>query len=431
MDAQAFKAAIFKAHNVSSIEELKKTKAWGEATARILREMPQGQTPDAAAVLRAVALVSEEGAVAGFYIGPGTVLKNENGSWTRQNVGPRVLLASGDLKMFNGPQLEGVKPIVTEVAVGPVRVTRDIYRGIETINAIKEKTKVIVQKHGYALPDVGIARHIKRALTPDSETKTKKENQRGVIMGDSGDSPVFATLKISDESADISFFKASGEQRFGKDSRDECHVIARDSIGNAVKIKVHGENLATLRTLYGLSDEADASEYKSMLVGEPIAVNGKLGILHPKRLEDFGEDQPVVVEVLRQLHESQRLREIGKAGDGSPLRALLLADYFVNGANGEPEQALFLKIGRYNVYDIQEQVNKATNKAEWQFSVLATDENKTPWMDVTEHPWKKGDRSGVTNEGAFIVFINRMEGAGKIREGDPFAQLAAEVLADK
>lgn len=436
LDPAAYKAALFEAYNVKSFAELQKLPEWAAASQRLMKEMPKGQTPDNAAVLRALSLVTTEINVPGWYVGHKTELKNENGGWIKKDVGPIVLLSNGDVKVVRGPKMV-VPPIRTTVGVGPVKQTRNIAYGTETISVVKDKTKVQEQPHEFALPAVTLTRHIKRALTLDTDGAKKIEGKRGVVRGETGEEPVFGILTVSQEPNDISFFPNSSNRGGG----GELQFIARDADGNTVKIKVYDnpdkgiDNLTRAAILYGLDPEnASSAEWRQVLTGEPIAVNGKIGLFHPLALESLGEHVGAATELLRTLHEANRLVEIGKAPDGTTLRGLDLKDYMVmNPETNEPEQAVYLEVGPYKVYDIQmawdKKANNGAGAVVYQFYVLATDKNAHPWMNVTEVPWSNAKgQSGVNNAGAFILFINRLDGAGKLKEDDPFLMLAADVL---
>lgn len=435
VDPAAFKAALFEAYNVKSFAELKNTKEWAATVQRLMKEMPKGETPDNAAVLRAMALVTTEVNLPGWYIGHKTELKNENGGWVKKDVGPIVLLSNGDIKTVRGPTLHA-PPIRTTLGVGPVKWTRNLTTGVESFSVVKDKTKVVEQTHEFALPAVTLTRHIKRAMSLDTDGAKKLEGKRGVVRGETGEEPVFGILNVSAEPNDISFFPNSSKRGGG----GELQFIARDADGNTVKIKVYDnpekgiDNLTRAATLYGLDPEnAGSAEWRQMIAGAPVAVNGKIGLFHPLNLESLGEHQGAATEILRELHAANRLVDIGKAPDGTALRGLNLIDYMtVNPETGEPEQAVYIQVGPYKVYDIQMAWDKAANNGAgavvYQFYVLATDKNAHPWMNVTEVPWANAKgQSGVNNQGAFILWIDRLQGAGKLKEDDPFLALASEI----
>lgn len=433
VDKEAFKAAIFDAYGVTSFADLKKTPAWAAAYTRLAKDMAKGETPDNAAVLRALALVSNEINVPAWYIGHGTELKNENGGWLKKDVGPVVLLSTGDVKTIRGPTLV-VKPL-TPLGVGPVKQTKNLTFGTDTISVIKDKTKVIEQTHEFALPAVTLTRHIKRAMSLDTENAKKLDGKRGVVRGETGEEPVFGILNISSEPNDISFFTNNAKRGGG----GELQFVARDADGNTVKIKVYDnpekgiDTLSRVAALYGLSaEDSSSAEWRAVLPGEPIAVNGKIGLFHPVNLESLGEHQAAATNLLRQLHEANRLVEIGKAPDGQTLRGLDLKDMMtINPETNEPEQMVYVQAEGcpYKFYDIQMTWDKAANQGQggvvYQFSVLATDKNAHSWMNVTEVAWGPNatGKTGINNKGAFILFLNRLSGAGKLKADDPFLDL--------
>lgn len=424
MSPAEFKAKLFAAYKVENLEQLKKTPAWSFAVQRLMKAMKPGQSPDDGAVIRTLATVTEGINVPGWYIGPGyKLVKGQDGKMNRQPRGPIVCMSDGEIVTVDGPQLDGADPITTEIVVKDIQRTTDLFTGKTTDNIVAGKTSVVIHKHGYDMPSPTLERAIQRALKTDTETKRNKDKARGVINGDM--EGAFAILTISEDENDIAYFKGKpGEKRFGKDQVDMVQIIARDANGVPVQAKIKDENLDYLRAAFYLSELSEPGDYKAALKGQPIAVRGKLGLLHPKDISIFGDAQNEAVALLQTLHGAGRFRDVKKGDSGAPLRGLVLKDYFVaNAETGEPEEATFLTIGGKNVYDIQEA--ESDGKVKWQFSMLASDLSKPFWIDTLEHPRKDG--SGVTNEGAFILFLNKLQSVGKISEDDEFAAFAKEI----
>lgn len=440
LDADAIIARACEAYGVKTFAELRKTAAFAKAFADA-----KGQTGVALKHFLRWKYEPADGQppihVPAFFIHNQPKTAKDKVSGKREVVAhePRVLLSDGSVLTVHGAKpLQGAQAILARVAVGPVRIRHDIYGETDPQVSLMKGAEVILNEHDAPVPDVTIKGAIERLMTP----RTKGKNPLGTIFGESQrEVLIFATMTTGPRE-DVRVYPPN--PAFNKDY-EQLKFLARDQDGEAVSI---GLSTEYAKELLVLPPETDAQQLRDAVENQPIAVNGKLSVLHPRKPEDFGKSTIVEsgkkVEVLNfqlflnELNEKGLLANNGTGKDGNPLLALNLTPLpDVETPNG-PKRPLFVNSsfinnGKTNIYVLREREvyqngqpvkdpGGQGNLREWEIGVLATEQGKAPWMWVTET--HKGDK--VYNEGAFIVFLN-YAGGRPLDASDPFEQAARKM----
>lgn len=390
-----------------NIQELKETSEYAEAFQRT-------QNPGKA--LRQLASKVSETEIQGWFLNTDVTTYEDDDGNEQRSVGPRVLLPDGRTrKVSNGQEIntEPLSPVVAENVV--VKRSFDFNTGEwESNPKLRSRdaadVKVQTRDHGMAPPELTASNQIDNCF----EVQESPEN-RGTIRGRTfWQIPVFVTVGGEDA---VRFFPGE-ESNFGNE--DTLKVTTQDSDGNSLRFKLDIDHVCET---FGINREtATESEFETALADEPLFVYGSLGVTYPMEEERIpgateegrSEDLRNVIETLR---AKNRLTEYDTHDEtGAALEAVNFHNWY--NEDGTPMGRLGLRVGDVVAYDIRE-----TAPDEWEIVVSCEDQNKPYWMDVREHAWTNdAGQSGVSNEGAFVTFLNYS--GGSLPEDDPAHQLA-------
>lgn len=384
--AEIIEANVLKEHGWASAEEMQKSPEWARAL-----EAAKG---DPSAALEVLCKRTTTLDLPGFFVRntQRREYSEAQGRYVDGAAGVTVLLANGRTVTVYGKALEGASPIQTRVQVKNLALEKDLATGYESIRALAGDgqsvgTKVFIQAHEEPVPDVPLARSVRRAWF---------RNKRGVSVGNTA-ALVVATID------QVSYFEA-------KDGRKaNLTATARDSEGNPVSIKLPIE--ATMKA-YGIK-AATPRAFRGALEGEPVVAYGRLSVTSYRTADQV----PEVIEALPELEKKGLLKQYRKARDGTPLRALNLRGSISRDEQGRPTQDDAVVIGTTVVHDIRE-------RRPGEFEVYVPVKNNLPTLDavVKSFTYKQGPSAGqpgTMNDGAFVVYPN----AGR-KENNPFFQVA-------
>lgn len=305
-----------------------------------------------------------------------------------------------------GP-LEGGKVVLDSVLVRQNILTGEIEA------TILDETDVRPAEHDGEVPSAGIEQHINYCMTP----MTYGQNARGVVRGDTGDSQVFAVGTIGDEE----------EVDFAYEDESIVEVICYDHDNYRFKTKIPTEQVAET---FGLGEDPDIGTIKTMCAHEPLALFGRFGptwdVVVPN-IDDDGVRDRVETDIQTYV-ENDWMVKYDETDDDEPLLGIDFSDELEEDEDGNPLPHS-VNIGPYDAYDVfQEEEN---GEIVWKVKVYAYDEDSQPWMHARESHFtykkdipsmgiKAGD-PGVSNEGAFIIFLNHVGSGVRLRDDDPFS----------
>lgn len=404
--------ALLARYQCATVADLKKTAEWAAAFQRVLTRTKKhgvGATPRDITVLQEMdRVVLDNISVPAFFLrtdNPRTFNKREK-VWEHRGVGPLVLFEDGAVRhIANGQTF--THPPLTPVVVSGVRVSERISTSERDVTLDKQKSKVVDQRHDRPVPEVSLTNVIQRALeVPDS----KSEKARFVIRARTNEDHIVALLTITEDHGSIRY--TPGEKNKFKPGVDELKVVATDSAGNPVSLKLP---LEQVREEFGISDTAHPKEYGERLAGHRVFVKGKYDPTVSREADTFATG--AAESLVRELTEGGMLVNVTTRPGAAPKHMLTFRNSWLpatvdeDGNEVPAKRHTFVELqgkdGRtWRIFDVEER-----SPGSFHFYTLAADDNKPPRIDVTEHhfTYKTGDRAGqpgVMNEGAFIVFLD-------------------------
>lgn len=413
-ELQAISDALLKHYGKNSLQEVM---TLPEAQAL----MEEHRNPGV--VLKMLCEQRKEGVtVDAFFLGMSDILDwNEKDEvMTKVGEGAKLWLPDGKTRVFKGVSIKGA-PIQTRVKVGPATVLTNIVKGSSEV-IVSGDAKVEVADHDSDYPtEPTIAQTVERI-------EKRKDKKRGVLRGDSGDTPTIIVGTIGEGEDDVSYFPPQDNPRFG-DGSEKLSLVVYDKEGNYTKVSKADAEQA--RQAYGISPTAGSQEYRHALGGEPIVLIGKMGLFIPFEGRNLDNENPengnaVLASYAEQLRKQGLLTTIKKKGaPGGKAEALNLS---------KVENADHVVIEGHKVYDFVQDVAH-NGELVWKGSIKATESGGQPWMWCQEKTIYAKDENGIPtdevsrimNPGAGIHYLNRLGGKVRLSENDPFAMLGNQL----
>jgi hypothetical protein len=393
--------AVLHLHGWDDIEEMKRSDLY--------QRLHKEHAGDKEAILND--LSKREIVLRGWFINESPRLKRVGSEFERVGTDARILCEDGILRRIAADDVE-IPSQLAKVAIEPAIASFSVKNPSAPMRIRVPKHATFEQQdHDVGFPKVGISSIVNNA----SKRGNKNDWNRGCLEGSA--QGIFTGTTVAGKT-----FVDDGEGEYGgmPHVRVVVETFMEDDEGRSnpqeVSVKIPA---AAIQDQLGFDVTTDdAQDIKDMVEGEPVLVNGDLGITMPVTIRDRdGEiEAPAGIEGPEAFLEFVRDPNNANLFTEPDDRGVRRLDLRGIDGNVPPH----VEIGGLRVWDIEVKENEAT------FNVLAGDLDppKPFWCNVRERTTKNGN---IMNRGAFFSFLNFTTGQSSVSDAK---KEAADALPD-